>query len=509
MRKSITFIGLLLFASLVTASDFVVNGILYKVISPTEVQVTKREEPFSGVVQIPASVMHDSLSYTVSEIGEKAFFSSTGITEVRLPHTLKKIGDNAFSLCFSLKRITIPESVEHIGAEAFSSCGGSDTLYIPAAVTYIGQNAFGAMKRLKWIEVAPANLSYTTVDGVLFNRSQTEIVSFPAGREGHYDIPATLTRIADGLFNNAKLTSVSIPYGVVSIGKYAFHYCQKLESVDIPPSVFFIEEQAFSFCTSLREVAIPESVKSIEKEAFFNCTSLTAVDIPASISVVNERTFSYCTSLERVVIQSATVRVIDKLAFSYCTKLKELTLPSTVVHVGHGAFYPCKELTTIRVHHVVPLKLNGYVFSEVDKGRCKVLVPANSVQQYQEAIEWKEFKHFVPMNYRFTLSFSQPENGTLQLLNDSTPVQDGAEFSQSTLFKLSLHCDEGYDFDKLIINGVNFDFWVHEFLLMDNTKIEVKLKPVQVPRRERFSNPLLSYFDTGKCFETLREKYQR
>lgn len=217
MRRSITFIGLLLIASLVTASDFVVNGIPYKIISPTEVQVTKREEPFSGVVQIPASVMHASLSYTVSEIGEKAFFSSTGMTEVRLPHTLKKIGDNAFALCFSLRRITIPESVEHIGTGAFQSCNGPDTLHIPATVTHIGQNAFGAMKNLKWLEVAPANPNYTTVDGVLFNRSQTEIISFPAGREGHYNIPATLTHIADDLFSKAKLTSVNIPYGVVSV----------------------------------------------------------------------------------------------------------------------------------------------------------------------------------------------------------------------------------------------------------------------------------------------------
>lgn len=480
MKKYISAL-LLLVTVQVNAYDFVVKNIYYNIISPNEVAVTRSESEYSGIVRIPEQVTYGNNSYAVTEVEQSAFAVFTKLTEVVLPNTIKKIGDNAFASCFSLKKFNIPNSVEYIGASAFNHCEALDTIRIPENVMHIGQNAFGANTQLKWIEVAHFNRNYMSEEGVLFNSDQTEIVSFPAGKEGHYDIPVTITTISEGVFYNARLTSVKIPYGVMTIDKQAFWYCSELQSVEIPPSVIFIGEQAFSHCRSLKEISIPASVQTIEKEAFLECRSLKNIDIPSSIFVVNERTFAYCTSLEKVNIKSATVRAIDKLAFSFCTSLKELTLPSTVIYVGHGAFYPCKQLSKIRVHHVKPLPLNGYVFSDVDKSKCEVFVPAGSLKEYKEANEWKDFKHFVPTNYQFTVSFSQPKNGTLTLLNDSVAIQSGSEFAQSTELVFSLVCEEGYEFEQFIINGITLDFLPPSFQLMDDTKIEVKLKRSEKP----------------------------
>lgn len=465
------------------AYDFEVKGVYYTILSDNEVAVVKGEKGYSGVVNIPQQVTHSSVLYTVSEIGKEAFSSCTTLKEVVLPNSIRKIHDNAFALCFSLRNYRIPDSTEYIGNSAFRGCPSPDTLFIPEKVAHIGEGAFSGNKNLKWIEAAHFNRYFTSENGVLFNSLKTEIVAFPAAKKGHYDIPPTITAIGNDVFSRAlNLTSVKIPYSVTEIGKQAFWYCSALQSVDIPPSVILIDEQAFAFCSSLKEISIPASVQYIGKEAFLECKSLKSIEIPSSISVVNERTFAYCTSLERVNIKSATVRAIDKLAFSYCTNLKELSLPSTVFYVGHGAFYPCKKLSSIRVHHVNPLPLNGFVFSDVDKSRCKVYVPANSVQKYKESPEWKDFKNFIPMHYRFTVSFTQPQNGTLQLFADSTAVESGVEFAQGTEFTLTLACDDGYELDRFVINGLSFDALPNSFTLMDDTTIEVKLKRSRVIR---------------------------
>ncbi len=459
------------------ASDFEVKGVYYTILSDNEVVVVKGEKGYSGVVNIPQQVTYSAVSYTVSEIGKGAFSSCTSLTGVVLPNSIRKIHDNAFSLCFSLRNYRIPDSTEYIGNSAFNGCASPDTLFIPEKVTHIGEGAFSGNKNLKWIEAAHFNRYFVSENGVLFNSLKTQIIAFPAAKKGHYDIPPTITAIGSGVFASAQnLTSVNIPYSVIEIGKQAFWYCSALQSVNIPPSVIIIDEQAFAFCSSLKEIDIPASVRHIGKETFLECKSLKSIEIPSSVFAVKERTFAYCTSLERVNIKSATVRSIDKLAFSYCTNLKELALPSTVFYVGHGAFYPCKKLSSIRVHHVEPLALNGFVFSDVDKAKCKVYVPANSVQKYRESPEWKDFKNFIPMHYRFTVSFVQPQNGTLKLFSDSTAIESGVEIAQGTVFTLALTCDKGYELDRFIINGLSIDVLPDSFTLMDDTTIEVKLK---------------------------------
>ena len=70
---------------------------------------------------------------------------------------------------------------------------------------------------------------------------------------------------------------LNIPYGVDSIGDYAFLYCDSLTSVVIPDSVTSIGDRAFYNCDSLTSVVIPDSVTSIDNYAFALCDSLTSV----------------------------------------------------------------------------------------------------------------------------------------------------------------------------------------------------------------------------------------
>jgi hypothetical protein len=126
--------------------------------------------------------------------------------------------------------------------------------------------------------VDPLNPAYSSLDGVLFNKSQTELIQCPGGKTGTYNIPNSVTSIGEWAFSGCtSLTSVTIGNGVTSIRWWAFGGCTSLTSVTIPDSVTIIWDNAFSGCSSLTSVTIPDSVTSIGTYALSGCTSLKGV----------------------------------------------------------------------------------------------------------------------------------------------------------------------------------------------------------------------------------------
>jgi hypothetical protein len=149
----------------------------------------------------------------------------------------------------------IGNGVIAVGRGAFHFCDKLTGIRIPKNVTRIGNLAFGGCFGLKSIIVDSNNAAYSSLDGVLFNKNQTELVQYPAGKAGSYTIPNTVTDIGDcALWNCPKLTSIIIPEGVTTIKKEAFAACGSLTSVTIPASVTNIEIWAFDSCVSLKGV---------------------------------------------------------------------------------------------------------------------------------------------------------------------------------------------------------------------------------------------------------------
>jgi len=167
----------------------------------------------------------------VTNIGSGAFSTCYGLTNVTIPNSVISMGDNAFYGCFSLKGLAIPNSVTSIGSGAFSYCAGLTSITIPASVTSIGQQAFVNCSSLTAINVDLNNPDYSSVNGVLFDRSQHTLVEYPGGVGGSYTIPGSVTHIGEWAFVTCNLASITIPSGVTGIGSDAFFDCTSLTSL--------------------------------------------------------------------------------------------------------------------------------------------------------------------------------------------------------------------------------------------------------------------------------------
>jgi hypothetical protein len=127
------------------------------------------------------------------------------------------------------------------------------------------------------ITVDVLNLAYSSVEGVLFNKSQTVLLQYPGGKAGGYTLPNGVTSIGDSAFYDShNLPSVTIPNSVTSIGRWAFYSCG-LTSVTGGNGVTSIGNYAFYSCDHLTSFTLGNGVTSIEEHAFASCTSLTGV----------------------------------------------------------------------------------------------------------------------------------------------------------------------------------------------------------------------------------------
>ena len=193
---------------------------------------------------------------SVTRIGSQAFKYCSSLTTITIPSSVTEIEFSAFEGCSSLTSITIPSRVIKIEVQTFRNCSSLTTITIPSSVKSISSAAFGGCNSLTEINVDENNENYSDIDGVLFNKEQTEILQYPAGKTATtYDIPAGVTIIGSYAFDGcSNLATITIPSGVTSLGSYTFRNCSSLTSITIPSSVTTIEVDAFEGCTNLKTV---------------------------------------------------------------------------------------------------------------------------------------------------------------------------------------------------------------------------------------------------------------
>ena len=291
-----------------------VDGINYDFDADTKqaTVIKKSSGYYSGEVVIPESVEHEGTAYSVTSIGEEAFYWCSGLTSV-----------------------TIGNSVTSIGGNAFIGCDGLTSVHISDIAAWCN------------IDFGDNPLEYA--HHLYLNGEEVKDLV----------IPNSVTSIGNSAFWGCSgLTSVTIPNSVTSIGDEAFALCSGLSSVTIPNSVESIGSHAFAVCSGLTSVTIPNSVTSIGMGAFYSCSGLTSVTIPNSVTSIEMTTFFKCSGLTSVTIGNG-VTSIGFNAFCDCPELIDVycyaeDVPATNSNAFDGS-YP--ENATL---HVPNASINSY-----------------------------------------------------------------------------------------------------------------------------------------------------
>lgn len=291
--------------------EFDYQGLRYKKLSSSTVSVVGPVEVQTERV-IPETVVNNGTTYTVTEIGDRAFdcrlvdstpykdyVGKPNFVSIKIPKTITKIGAYAFRQCGDLHTnsglvnvIFDSESqLKLIDHDAFANCCAIREFELPREVETIGENAFYDDWCIK---------KFTFQEG---------------------------SRLK-------------------SIGGNAFHCNSSLQSLTLPSSVTNIDHHAFYQCSSLDEFVIPDGVESIERAVFAECSKLKTVTVPNSVKKVVQKAFLKCSSLENVVykgtadqwdnlINSSNFEQTDNGNFKNPTVLKYLCTVTFEMN-GHG-----------------------------------------------------------------------------------------------------------------------------------------------------------------------------
>jgi hypothetical protein len=233
---------------------------------------------------------------------------------------------------------------------------------IPDTVTSIGTAPFLDCSNLAAINVDSHNPAYCSVGGVLFNKTQTTLIQYPAGKVGtSYTIPNPVASIADYAFAGCdNLTSVMFGNAVITIGDYGFFSCINLTSLTLPNSITTIGDRAVASCPNLVSVTIPNTVTSIGSDAFAGCTSLTSVTIPDGVTGTIGG-FGRNYGLTNVIIGNG-VTEIESGAFDTCTNLASVKIGNSVTNIGASAFDNCSMATIFIPNSVTAIGLSAFIF---------------------------------------------------------------------------------------------------------------------------------------------------
>lgn len=308
-------------------SAFAGTMALHELVIPGNVQEIG-DNAFNGCIQLSSL----TLSEGIRVIEEMAFSNCSDLTEVLIPASVERLGDGVFADCLAMEQITvasenehyvvrddilyskdlsvlvhypaskeeqeftIPEEVrkiaglafasnyflmevmlgdhlEEVGSYAFARCSSLSFMSLPAQTTRLGVSPFHDCTMLLEIEVDPSNPCYSSIDGILYNKEQTQLIQYPAGLyDDFYKVPDTVREIAENACYDAQdLEVLKIPAGVRKIGDMAFAFCDQLRDVEIrvadPAQVEVGLMAFFSVAGTPRTLRVPKGSSKLYKKS--------------------------------------------------------------------------------------------------------------------------------------------------------------------------------------------------------------------------------------------------
>lgn len=253
-----------------------------------------------GDVVIPATIN----GYPVTEIGSSAFFG-----KITNPDST----------------LTLSQNIDKLGQGAFMNCTGlSGTIVIPAGLATIDIWVFGGDSDISAFSVNAANPDFSSIDGVLFDKTLTRLIRCPPLKTGAYSIPSSITLIDPFAFSacGGLTGSLILPSGLTSIEVGVFKDCTGFTgSLTIPDGIGAISEAVFQGCSGFDgTLTLPDSLTIIDYFAFTGCSGFTGdLTLPPNLTQIRDAAFQGCSGFNGILTIPASTGTVRENGFKNCS----------------------------------------------------------------------------------------------------------------------------------------------------------------------------------------------
>jgi hypothetical protein len=271
-----------------------------------------------------------------------------------MPSSADSIAAGAFTNCARLVTITLSDRIWRLDYGSFLGCSTLRRVWVGKGMIGISTGAFLDCPSLQSIEVDSLNQSYSSEDGVLFDKKKSLLLQYPIWNAGRYVVPDTVQIIRfEAFMGNTNLVAVKFGRDLAGIGSSAFEGCNRLREVQWNDRLTNIQRYAFAGCSSLTQLVLPSTLASIREHAFLDCSGVQQVVLGDGIRQIEGFAFVGCSSLTNVHFADGLQR-IGMNAFMGCGGLVNLDLPDSVVSIEPMAFTNCFGLQAIDLGDRLP-----------------------------------------------------------------------------------------------------------------------------------------------------------
>ena len=161
-----------------------------------------------------------------------------------------------------------------------------------------------------------------------------------------YTIHSGITSLNDNCFNNASVTSVSLPTTLITIGSNCFKN-SRITNIKLPDGLKKIGHN--NFPATLTSLAIPKSVKEFFIDNVIGCRDLKEITVDESNKFYKAKDgilynfdmteILFCPNAKtgKVIIPNTVTRIGD-FCFAWCRSLDLIIIPTSVTEIGNYAF---------------------------------------------------------------------------------------------------------------------------------------------------------------------------
>ena len=290
-----------------------------------------------------------TLSERTTDVPERFAGGCQQLEEVVWNANLKTIGERAFYENIKLKSSDLSNTV----------------------LTSIGYQAFGGSTMLPVVKLPVS--SSLEIGGYAFSRTSMN----NGTDEGDLVIPANVTKIGEGAFNNCPmLGTVDIVSGsdTIDFGNSVFSTDERLSSIKLSDRVTVIPQYFASNCKLLTEVTWPAALTTISNYAFYGDESLISSDLSkTAVTSIGYSAFNGCSAFPLVKFPEKGTLIIGNFVFNgTCMNdgmnTGELVIPANVAEIGGNAFANCAMLGKVTmIDGGSAIKFGESVFNNDDR----------------------------------------------------------------------------------------------------------------------------------------------